>query len=111
MKTRELEITLRKAADFLSTVPEFDTDGGAAIVEGCKKVYVYVHYYNRDNFVAAVKALGNVKKSYTSGDYPKLEVTAEAFPITLSIPRDKVCKKIITYDCEPLFSEDEVEAL
>ena len=114
MTTRELEVTLRSFADYLSTIPEFDVEGCVSIMEGSSTTpgpYVHVPIWDRDKFIAAVKAIGSSKKFYTEGDYAELQVTAEAFPIKLSINRDKVCLKTITYDCEPLFSAEEVEAL
>jgi hypothetical protein len=113
MTTRELERTLRSFADFLSAVPEFDVEGCVSIMEGHKATgpYVHVPIWDRDRFITAVKAIGSSKKVYTEGDYAELQVTAEAFPIRLSISRDKVCLKTVTYECEPLFSAEEVEAL
>jgi hypothetical protein len=113
MKTRELASFLQTLADFLASAPEFDTENCASILKGYKanSPNLYINYYDRDKFVAAVKALGSCTKRYTDGDYPKLEVTAKAFPIQLTISRDKVCKKTVVYDCEPLFSEEEVGSL
>ncbi len=112
MNTQELVNIFRSFADFLESRPDFDTEGCVSVLDGYKESpHVYVNFYDRDKFVAAVKALGNATKKYTDGDYPKLEVTADAFPIKLSISRDKVCKKTVTFDCEPLFSEEEVRSL
>ncbi len=112
MKTRELVPFLQTLADFLASAPEFDIENCASILRGYKEnsPNLYINYYDRDKFVAAVKALGSCTKRYTGG-YPSLEVTAKAFPIQLTISRDKVCKKTVVYDCEPLFSEEEVESL
>ena len=113
MKTRELERLLRKFANYLVTIPEFDVEGCVSFLEGHAGTgpYVHVSLWDRDKFIAAVKAIGSSKKVYTEGDYAELQVTADAFPIKLSIARDKVCLKKVTYECEPLFSAEEVEAL
>ncbi len=112
MKTGQLIEVLANFTTFLADRPEFETEGCVSVIDGYKESpHVYVNFYDRDKFVAAVKALGNATKKYTDGDYPKLEVTADAFPIKLSISRDKVCKKTVTFDCEPLFSEEEVRSL
>jgi hypothetical protein len=110
MTTRELERTLRHFANYLATIPEFDVEGCVSIMEGSitTSPYVHVPIWDRYKFIAAVKAIGSSKKVYTEGDYAELQVTADAFPIKLSIARDKVCKKSVVYDCEPLFSEAEV---
>jgi hypothetical protein len=44
-------------------------------------------------------------------NYAELVVKATAAPFSVRISRDKVCKKIVSYDCEALFSAEEVEAL
>ena len=114
MKTRELATMLRKTADYLDSLEEFKTGTSITFLEdySTKKTRVYGSFYDKDEFVAAVKAIGNATKRYDdSSTYPELHVTAKAFPIEFNISRDKVCKKIVTYDCEPLFSEEEVEAL
>lgn len=113
MTTRELERTLRHFANYLSNIPEFDIESCVSIMEGSITTGTYVHVpiWDRDKFIAAVKAIGSSKKVYTEGDYAELQVTADAFPIKLSIARDKVCLKTVTYACEPLFSAEEVEAL
>ncbi len=115
MTTRDLAATLRRIASYLSTIPEFDVESCVSIMSGgtitAPCPYVHIPIWDRDKFVAAVKAIGNSKKVYTDEPYANLEVTADAFPIKLSIARDKVCKKEVKYTCEPLFSEDEVEAL
>ena len=110
MKTREYAVELRKIADFLDSRPEFEIF--LMILFTYSKFYAHASYDDKQVFVAAVKALGDSTKKYTGNtDYSKLEVTAKAYPLELSIPRDKVCKKIVTFDCEPLFSESEIEAL
>ena len=70
---------------------------------------MYLYFWSKEDFTAAAKALGTAKKVVTSSD--DFQLIAEGAPVTLSISRDKVCKKIVTYDCEPLFTPEEVEAL
>ena len=113
MKTREYAVELRKIADFLDSRPEFEIGHFFFSPKTTySKFYAHASYDDKQVFVAAVKALGDYTKKYTGNtDYSKLEVTAKAYPLELSIPRDKVCKKIVTFDCEPLFSESEIEAL
>ncbi len=114
MKTRELTEMLRKTADYLDSLEEFKMGSSITFTSEnkTKSLTVFSHFYDKENFVAAVKAVGNATKYYDdSTSYPELHVTAKAFPLEFSISRDKVCKKIVTYDCEPLFSEEEVETL
>lgn len=114
MKTRELASAFRKAAEYLDSIEEFDAESCVAFTQSCKTdiIYTSVGFWEKDKFVAAVKAVGNATKKYDeNSDYPQLRVTPTAYPLELSISRDKVCKKTVVYDCEPLFSEDEVNAL
>ena len=105
--TREYAVELRKAADFLDSRPEFDVE--CIICFGNDRV-TNTTYYNKEKFLAAAKALGAAKKSYTDGEYAKFRLTVEDFPFSIDISRDKVCKKTVVYDCEPLFSSEEIEA-
>lgn len=94
---------LQRIAAFLESKPEFELD------------FTHGHllsFYTKDNFVAAVKAIGSSTKKYGEGEYANLEITPVAFPeLKLSIQRSSVCRKVVKFECEPLFSEEEVEAL
>lgn len=113
MNTRELATFLRSTADYLDSVPEFEAESVFQIVPNhTKKIpQAGLSFWDKDKFIEAVKALGNATKSYDTSDYPYLRVTAVAFPFQVNISRDKVCKKIVTYDCGPLFSTEEVNSL
>ncbi len=109
MNTREYAVELRKAADFLDSRPEFEVETG--IYVSLDPARAHAGFYNKENFLQAAKALGNTTKKYTEGEYGKLELTSTESSFAINISRDKVCKKIVTYDCEALFSPEEVEAL
>ena len=109
MNTREYSIELRKIADFLDSRPEFRVELG--IYTSLNPAHSNIAFYNKSNFTEAAKALGSATKKYTEGDYAKLELISTEIPLSLTIPRDKVCKKTVVFDCEPLFSAEEVEAL
>lgn len=104
--TRELAEALRNTAAFLDSIDNFKTDGIFCIVDTPS-----LSYYEKDKFVAGVKAVGDATKSYDSGEYANLNVTAKAFPFKLTISRDKVCRKVVKFECDPLFTAEEVEAL
>ena len=104
--TRELAEVLRNTAAFLDSIDNFETDGLFCIVDTPS-----LTYYERDKFVAGVKAVGDATKSYGSGEYANLNVTAKAFPFKLTISRDRVCRKVVKFECDPLFSAEEIEAL
>jgi len=107
--SRDLADRLRQVADFLDLRDVFKTENGGYLSSYDGKFGI--SFDSKEHFVAAVKAVGDAEKHYTDGDYPKLEVTADSFPIKLSISRDKVCRKVVKFECDPLFSDAEVEAL
>ncbi len=116
MKSEKIAQMLRDFASFLDAQPEMDWESCVSLRVHQGQLddanpYFYIPFYDKEKFIAAVKILGNSTKHYTDGEYSKLEVTAKDFPIKLSIPSDKVCRKIVTYDCEALFSDEEVESL
>ena len=113
MKTREYAQELRKFADYLDSRPEFS---GEHMVFFPKTTYsaqsIHINYDDKAQFVEAVKALGSSTKTCTGdSNYSRLNVRAKDYPLELSISRDKVCRKVVKFECEPLFSEEEVEAL
>lgn len=101
--SREYAAEMRKAADYLDARPEFETEQYG--------FHAYLSFYDRDKFVVAAKVIGNAKKEFTDGSYPELLLNVVGAPIRLSIARDKVCKKTVTFDCEPLFSNEELGEL
>ena len=105
--TRAIAVQLRKLADFLDSRPEFEFPFNVHIMGE----EALISFYNKEEFLKAAKALGNAKKSYTEGEYGKFVLTADDFPLSIDIQRDAVCNKKITYDCQPMFSTEEVEAL
>ena len=107
--TKDYSAELRKLADFLDVRPEFKVELGIYI--GLAPVRASVSFYDKSNFIAAAKVFGSATKKYTEGEFGKFELTSTEFPLTLSISRDKVCTKKVIYDCEPIFSAEEVEAL
>ena len=102
MNTREYAIEIRKVADFLDSRQAFELP---SYMQG----QTLISYWDKEPFVNAAKALGDAAKEYTV--YNDLHLTSKHAKVILSIARDKVCKKTVTYDCEALFSPEEVEAL
>lgn len=94
---------IRKLAEYLDSIPVFELD------------YSYgdsLSFYAKTKFVAAVKAVGSGTKAYTDGEYGKLLFTPDNFPeLALKIDRSAVCRKVVKFECDPLFSDDELEKL
>jgi hypothetical protein len=101
MTSHEYAERLRKISDFLLTRPSVEFG------HGDKEV---LYFYGKEEFVAAVKAMGSGKK-YFSNDY--FNFLCEAVPLELYANRSTVCRKVrdAEYECDPLFTNEEVEAL
>jgi len=112
LDSHDLADELRKAADFLSGKKAFPLEGILCITPSYNQEFsCSLSYYTKDIFVEAVKAFGNSTKRYGTGAYANFYVTSTEMPLSLEICRDKVCRKITTYECDPLFSEDELKEL
>ena len=108
--SRELVNRFHQLADYLNSIEEFKLEAGAYLSN--YNGQLSIRFDSKETFVKAVKAVGSASKKYTdSSTYPELIVNANHAPLEFSILRDRVCKKTVTFDCEPLFSEDEVAAL
>ena len=106
--SRDYAKSLRDAADFLDSRPEFLYD---------TNLYLFVNCYSKETFLAAVHALKPGKKEFTDGPYPELQFTpelpAKSFSIRVDVPRDKVCRKVrdAQWECEPILSDAEVASI
>ena len=100
--TREQFIQgLRDLADRMEEVPELDIPGWQQI---------YISTYEKDQLLAKVRQIGGAWRKSLSFGETEVALDSLTMPIRLSIPRDKVCKKTVTWDCEPMFSpQDEQE--
>ena len=103
LSSHEYAAELRKVATYLESRPEFKTEQYAA--------FSYLSFYDKDLFVAAAKVIGNAKKEFTDSSYAELVLTVVGAPLRLCIAQDRICKKTVTYDCLPLFSNEELGEL
>ena len=110
MNTRELAIELRKQAILLDSKPVIDIEGGVYISK-TPTPRLQLNFYSKESFLKAAKNFGNTKKDTTEGTYAEFHLISNDGPVMLSVLRDKVCKQTVVYDCEPLFSTEEVDAL
>lgn len=109
--SHELATRMANLADFLKKKPVFELENGGLLSAYSGRLSF--SFDGKEQFVAAVKAVGEGTKEYSDPDatYSELTYKAKWAPITFTIPRDRVCKKVVTYDCEPLFSAEEVANL
>ncbi len=105
MKSHEYAEKLIDAAVALLKRPEFEVANDPHFYQG---------YYDKEKFLAAARALGSGKKEFTSDLYSELRFKPDAVAgMALTIPRDKVCRKVRDeeWECESMLSPDEVESL
>jgi len=105
MNSHEYAARLKAIADFLLLRPEF---------KAANKPMLFQMFYEKDGFLAAVKALGSGTKEVSGGAYPEVKFQSLACPeLRLSIPRDKVCRKVqdVVWECEPFLSQQEEKSL
>lgn len=102
MRSHEYAQKLHEIATFLESKPEFET--------GATPRLSFYFWFDKENFLAAVRALGSGKKVFSGSDF-RYEVSAA--PISAVISRDKVCRKVRDeeWECEPLLSPQEEETL
>lgn len=105
MTSHEYANRVKEIADFLLSRPEFDTGGSP---------HFFLSFYDKDKFLLAVKALGTGTKEFTTGSWPEVVFKPTgAEEIKVSVPRDKVCRKVqdAVWECEPLLSTGEIEQI
>lgn len=106
MKSYNFADNLEKLAAFLRSKPEFET--------GTEKVYAFFSYYDKEQFLSAVKATGTGKKEFTDSQiyfYPA--INGAAIHVRIEAPRNTVCRLVqeAVYDCEPFLAEKDEKEL
>jgi hypothetical protein len=98
MKSHEYAQKLKETAEYLLSKPEFKVS--------YTTIY-FGHYWDKDEFLTAVRALGAGTKKYSDADLTFSP--ASPSPIYLSINRSTVCKLVrqAEYECELLLSQEE----
>src|ERR1700686_93126 len=94
-KTKEHFVAgLRKLADILE-ITDLPMTAGHTF---------YVHCDDKDEVLKYIRTLGGIWDKSLSFGGDDIHMKSRMFPVMLSISRDKVCRKTVTYDCEPMFS-------
>ena len=98
MKSHEYANRLNALAEFLLSKPEFEFDS---------EPMLFQHYYDKEPFLDAVRALGAGSKEYSETEL--IFRPSEHNELRIYINRDKVCRKVQQekWECEPLLSPDE----
>ncbi len=90
---------LRKLADVLEAM------GDAEPFNISKTLYISA--FSKDGLLAELKRYGGVWDKCLSLGGEDIHLVSREMPITLCIQRDKLCRKTVTYECEPMFSPDD----
>ncbi len=100
--TREQFIDgLRALADRMEGVPELEIPGYTQL---------YLMTYDKTELLKKLRQFGGSWVKTLGFGEADIQLESKVFPVKISIPRDKVCKKTVTWDCEPMFSpQDEQE--
>lgn len=111
MTSHEYVKRLREIADYLETRPAFTLSDWKGESAGRLD-----YYFDKEEFLAAVRALGSGKKSVETDSLGQPKVVFTSGPVQVLIEQDKVCRIIeparpAVYDCEPLLSELEDASL
>lgn len=105
--SHDYALALQRAATFFLSRPAFDIDSTRAYS------FSYFRFYKKEQFLAAVKALGSGRKG---GDDKEIEFLATApggVEVTVSAPRTLLCRLIrpAEFDCDPFLSPEEEKNL
>jgi hypothetical protein len=112
MNSHALAKHLQSIAKFLESRANFETDSIQSTHYSEKSgLQTNIHFYNKEKFTEAAKLFGNATKEFENGEYADFKLTSTTAPISLRIPRDKVCRKTVKFECEPLFSTEELNNL
>lgn len=68
------------------------------------------YFYSKESLVKALRDIGGSwTKEIMDADkeYSRINMVHKTLPIILVISRDMVCRKILRYECEPMFSPEE----
>ena len=95
----ELSKTLSLLASFYETAPE-----------GIEQPNLAIFCWSKESLQKTIRDIGGKWTKSYEGDW--LAVASSSFPgVIIRSTRDSVCRKIVTYDCEPILSPAEESEL
>jgi hypothetical protein len=102
MKSHEFAAKLEEVAADLRSKPEFEASTYPFDLKGR---YIFAYYYDKSNFLNAVKTMGSGEKDMSQRDEVLFYPTG--LHIGFRIEKNLVCTKVqeAQYDCEPLLSQ------
>lgn len=72
---------------------------------------LYLHAWEKSDLLKMIRQFGGSWEKSLSYGETDIQLESRKFPLIISISRDKVCKKVVTYDCEPMFSPQDAQDL
>lgn len=104
MNSHEYAAAIKKQAEYLESKPQFE------MPQYTQETDTLWYMHDKKGFIQAVRTLGAGQKNI-GVEY--VEFAPTDAPITVKIERGAVCKLVAPaqYDCEPLLSQEEYEAL
>ena len=71
-----------------------------------------VHIYSKDELIKAIKSIGGKwEKIVKSPEAEYMEFHSKLCGLTITAPRHLICKRKVTWDCQPLLSSEEEAAI
>ena len=106
MKSHEYAEKLKAAAEFLLSRED------AEITESERGPYISLFFWTKESFAASVRAFGAGTKEWKDNEL-HFTPAGPCGIFRLIIDRHRVCRLVrpAEYDCEPIFSDEEVAAL
>ena len=88
---------LRNLADLLEKEPVPDLEASR----------FYLHVYTKEDLLKHLRYFGGRRNKRLGFGGDDIYMESDRLPVAICVPRDKVCRKVVTYDCEPMFSPDD----
>lgn len=98
---------IQKLKALVARLEELETEGKLGELD-LSSVHQYL--FDKTTLASVIRLLGGKwTKNILCPDheYASIQFTSDRYPLYLSISRDKVCKKTVSYDCEPIFAPGE----
>jgi hypothetical protein len=105
MNSHEYAEKMKEVANTLLGRPAFDT--------GREQITEVFWFWDKDEFLAAAKAIGAGRKEVSGTEFHFYMTSPENSKVGITIARDKVCTKIQeeVWECQPMLTQKEVDAV
>jgi hypothetical protein len=94
LTNKEFAAQLRRLADKWETLPEM-----------IPRPFMRLYCYTKDEARTILRAFGGHFSKSTDGE--EYMIFTHETGLSIQLPRSSVCKRIVTWDCQPLLSPEE----